>query len=334
MPAAEKWWEADPVDQGGGDDWWKADAAANDTGPAPPALAGRRSELRQGRAPSILERGWEAARQAIFGSEDREEAKAAGVGLQPTPADMAEAGMAAGAFFGGPAAVAPALRGAAGVVGRVGSWAAAHPKTAGAIADGAPELLRGDVSGAVMEAGRGVVGGAVLEQGGKILKRARGAVGAAAAAPDLPSDPAEALRQARALAAAGRNEEARALVDAARRSPPAIPPRVPPSAAPARAATPPPTAAAPAAAPVDRGRAVATSHNEMMAFAKKIASDDPKVGERIHLLLDSNGKPIRRLTRDEAGSVTKRANRAKKEGRKPEETTVWVKNLWTNPGRI
>jgi hypothetical protein len=388
MPATERWWDAAPVvEDGGGDDsWWKSAPAANDTGPAPPALAGRRSELRAGRAPSMLERGWEAARQAIFGSEDREEAKAAGVGLQPTPAEMAEAAWMGSAMLGGPLSIganlpriaraaplvkavrgnpvatmaaygavpgaahgspAEAIGGAVGgalvgapavgnVAGKVRHWAAAHPAAAGAIADAAPELLQGDVQGAAMEAVRGAIGGAVLGAGGRRLARRSGA--GPAAPPDLPSDPSEALRQARALAAAGRNEEAQALVEAARRNPATKPPRAFPTAAPApeRAVAPSSPAKAPAPAPaaVDRGKAAATSHNEMMAFAKKIASDDPKVGERIHLLLDSNGKPVRRLTQDEAGAVTKRANRAKKEGRAPEETTVWVKNLWTKPGRI
>ena len=81
-------------------------------------------------------------------------------------------------------------------------------------------------------------------------------------------------------------------------------------------------AAAPKAAPkvaaiADRGKAAASAHKDLMAFAKNVAKEDPKVGEKIWMLLDDAGRPVKRLTPDQAAA-------AKRGGRQ----TTWVRNLW------
>ena len=58
---------------------------------------------------SVWAKAREAVSQAIFGSPDRAEAQAAGIGLQPTTADMLEMGA-----MGAGAVAAPAVAGMAG----------------------------------------------------------------------------------------------------------------------------------------------------------------------------------------------------------------------------
>lgn len=268
---------------------------------------GKESSMSAGQPQAWWEKGWDAARQAIFGSPDREEAKAAGLGLQPTPADMAGAAMAGGAFFGGPMAAAGALRGAGGVVGAAGRWAAANPAKAGAVAGAIPGVLHGDVTEAVVGAAGAAATGGVGSRISAVRKLFGGksAPPAARPAPAAPSNltPESARAQAQALSAEGRHEEARAVIDALRQKG---------SAAPVQAAT-----AAPTPKP-DAGRAAATAHNSLMAFAKDIAKSNPKVGQKIWILLDEAGQPVRQLTSDQAGAAARKGLK-----------TTWVKNLWS-----
>lgn len=68
---------------------------------------------------------------------------------------------------------------------------------------------------------------------------------------------------------------------------------------------------------LDKGAAAAAEHKRLMAFAKEIAAKNPRAGERIWVELDAAGVPIRHLTPDQAGAVTRRGGRA-----------TWVSNVW------
>lgn len=83
----------------------------------------------------------------------------------------------------------------------------------------------------------------------------------------------------------------------------------------AEAASAAPAAAAPVKAVVDKGREAASRHAQLMAFGKEVAKRNPKVGEKIHILLDEAGTPVRWLTQDEAAHT-------------PTHLKTWVKNLW------
>lgn len=232
---------------------------------------GKNASIGQGKAPAWYEGAWESARNAIFGHPDREEAKAAGIGLQPTPAEMGEAALAGGSFFGGPMAgaavgarVLGGMRGVPGVVGKAAGWAAAHPKTTLAAVNAAPSVAKGDVEGAAMMAGVGALEGTAL---GALVQGKDGVKGAVV----------------------------EKLLESAK------------PAAKAAAKVPRP----------DPGKAAASAHAGLMAFAKEVAKKNPKVGEKIWMLLDDAGKPLRMLTPDEAGAAARRG-----------QTTTWVKNLW------
>jgi hypothetical protein len=67
------------------------------------------------------------------------------------------------------------------------------------------------------------------------------------------------------------------------------------------------------------GAQVAGRHNALMSFGKQIATQNPKVGEKIWLLLDDAGNPVKGLTPGEAGVAARKGLK-----------TTWVKNLWTN----
>jgi hypothetical protein len=242
---------------------------------------GKESSMSAGQPQSWWDRGWDSARQAIFGSPDRAEAKAVGLGLQPTPADLAEAGMAAASFAGGPMAGAAALRHVPGVVGKVGSFAASHPRMVNA----ALGALGGEVQGGDTGAVVGAAAGAVL--GGRL-------------------SPNDVLKKAKDLVTSGKGAEARALIEALRQQ------------GPGRVAAAAPTGAAKVApAVVDKGRAAAASHGNLMAFAKDIASKNPKAGEKIWILLDEAGQPVKQLTSDQAGAAARKGLK-----------TTWVRNLW------
>jgi len=89
----------------------------------------------------------------------------------------------------------------------------------------------------------------------------------------------------------------------------------------ARAAAPAAEEAAPAvakvAAPGAAEVAKAAPAKTVVQFAKEIAKSDPKVGEKIWILLDDAGMPLKRLTSDEAGAAARKGLQ-----------TTWVKNLW------
>lgn len=66
-----------------------------------------------------------------------------------------------------------------------------------------------------------------------------------------------------------------------------------------------------------RGAEVAEKHNALMSFGRQIAAENPKLGEKIWILLDEAGTPVKHLTPDQAAA-------AKRAGRQ----TTWVRNLW------
>lgn len=72
-----------------------------------------------------------------------------------------------------------------------------------------------------------------------------------------------------------------------------------------------------AAKVADRGRKVAAQHAATVKFAKEVAAKNPKVGEKIWMLLDDAGNPVTYLTPDQAGAAARRGAK-----------TFWVRNLW------
>lgn len=89
--------------------------------------------------------------------------------------------------------------------------------------------------------------------------------------------------------------------------------RAMPASAPAATAV---KAAAPSAPAV--AQTTAPAAQSIQALAREIAARNPKVGEKIWILLDEAGRPVRALTPDQAGAA-KRAGQA----------TTWVRNLWS-----
>lgn len=200
--------------------------------------------------------------------------------MLPDPKVVAAAAPIAAGIALGPMVGALPIRGALGAVGR---WAAANPAGAGAISGAIPGVLRGDLREAAIGAGAGAVG----------IPAIGGAAGAATALARKVLGPAAraAPRAAKAIKATTK------------------------AAAPAAKAV---TEAAPAAAKaVDRGKAVAAKHAATVAFAKDIAARNPKVGEKIWLLLDKQGNPTKWITPDQAGAAARRG-----------EATTWIRNLW------
>lgn len=63
----------------------------------------------------------------------------------------------------------------------------------------------------------------------------------------------------------------------------------------------------------------AAKHKALMTFGKEVATRNPKVGEKIWMLLDDAGNPVKELTPGEAGAAARKGLK-----------TTWVKNLWTN----
>lgn len=70
---------------------------------------------------------------------------------------------------------------------------------------------------------------------------------------------------------------------------------------------------------VSKGAQVAAQHKALMSFGKEVAKRNPKVGEKIWLLLDDAGNPVKGLTPAEAGAAARKGLK-----------TTWVKNLWAN----
>lgn len=73
-------------------------------------------------------------------------------------------------------------------------------------------------------------------------------------------------------------------------------------------------AAAPTVTAAAKGAAPAKT---VVQFAKEIAKENPKVGEKIWILLDDAGMPLKRLTPDQAAAAARKGLQ-----------TTWVKNLW------
>lgn len=321
-------------------------------------------EARIGADPSPGSDAWAAFREQIFGSPDRRDARAAGIGLTPTTAQMLDMGLIAGTVMapvGGAARMAggaAARAGGAAVAGgsrvantarAVARLAAEHPRATQALLGAAGGGLH---SGEMREALLGATIAALIPGGGRLPWRRAATEVAEVAAPRAAATVAEtaAPRAAATVAetvapraaapvyasAAERNaaiaETQRRFAEAAGLVPgraSTVAPRAASAAAPAAAAaaeTAAPRAAtaaaaagaAPRAAAASAGREVAQQHANLMAFARDIAKRNPKVGEKIWILLDEAGKPVKYLTPDQAGA----AARAGKE-------TTWVRNLWS-----
>ena len=65
------------------------------------------------------------------------------------------------------------------------------------------------------------------------------------------------------------------------------------------------------------GAAKATRQTAVTQFAKQVAQSNPKIGEKIWILLDKAGNPVKALTPYQAGAALRAG-----------EETTWVKNLW------
>lgn len=268
----------------------------------------RETELRQGQPESAWHSAWSSVRDAIFGTPERQELKAAGDlegVVQPTPAEMAGAiALGASMVGGGPAGLATAERFIPGAMGRVlsgvGRAAKAHPRMTDAAIGAAPGLVHGDFKTAAEGA---AVGALVGGRRGQAAETA--APSATQAARTLTKT--EATAEIGALLKAGKDAEARAMIEGLRSGAVKIADDVAPVAAaqPAKAAV------------VDKGRQAASQHAQLMAFGKEVAARSPKVGERIWILLDEAGSPIRQLTPDQAGAAARKGLK-----------TTWVRNLW------
>jgi hypothetical protein len=296
----EKWWEAAPVEDKSGGNWW--DSAPQ----VAPNFPGKEASFSQGKPESAWHSAWSSVRDSMFGTPEHQQARAEGLPVDPPPSEVYGA-MAEGALMLGGAEAAPmALSGARGIMGKAGRWALSNPSKTGAIIGAVPGAIRGNPREAAAGAVAGAGGGAVSR-----IKALRGLIGGGeAAAPSVTGTAEEVYAQAKALVAAGKTDEARAVIDAVRANAGNVAPEV-------AAAMPAVTQAPVVPIKPDAGRAAAGAHRRLMDFAKGIAKEDPKIGEKIWILLDDAGEPVKRLTSDEAGAAARKGQR-----------TTWVKNLW------
>lgn len=243
----------------------------------------------------------------------------AAFGAIPGIADQSVEGAVLGALAGGALGAAPGASRALGAGGgaapgiarRVAASVARNPVKVSAALGAVPGIRRGNPVQALEGAALSAVAARVARGGGRAPR-----AGAKATQEELDTF----AREISAPATSRTPFPERGLPP-----PPVIPPIPGRTAAPAAPAATPatttpasvPAARAAAAPTVDPGRAAASSHKALMTFAKQVAKDDPKVGEKIWILLDKAGAPIKRLTPDQAGA----ANRAG-------QPTTWVKNLW------
>lgn len=254
-------------------------------------------QLSPGQPQSDVERAWETVRQAIFGSPERAELRDTGIGLQPTPADMVKTGLAGASFAGGTAAGAAGLArvpGAVGAVGRAVRPMVTLPIAGGvgtaayklATGSGLPEaVIEGATTGLAMK-------GASLAGAASKLPGVAGKVGRLASAVTKPTTAPKATPKA---ATPARNTPIRKATTAPKAEP--------------KVETPVPK--------VDRGKAAAAQHKANVDFAREVAKREPKVGEKIHILLDDAGNPVKYLTPDQAGAATRAG--------KP---VTWVRNMF------
>lgn len=309
---SDNWWADDPVaSPSGRDNWWEKDPAGGGTGPAPPALAGRQSTMSQGRPQSLPSRAWSAVHDWYFGGPDRVDEKTAketGIGLTPTPSQMVNAGVTMASMVAAPAAAS--LRGSAilaegaeaaaaapevtGTLAKAAQWVGRYPRLRNAALGALPGLTEGDTRAAKYGAGLGLI-----LPGGR-------------ASQEAVSDVGKLLRS-------GKVEEARVLIEAIRAAASKEAGAAPSAIASLeKAAAPVVAEAAPVVTKaVDLGKAAVEKHRQLVAFAKEIAATKPKVGQKIWMLLDDAGRPIKHLTPDEAGA-------AKRKGL----PTSFIKNLW------
>jgi len=263
-------------------------------------LGGSEAKLSAGtEGESVWAKAREAVSQAIFGSSDRAEARAAGIGLQPTTAEMAET-LGTGAAM----AAAPA---AAGMVGR-GAMAAGRavlpmaPRAYGAYSGGKAGYRAAGVPGALVGAGVGAmrpVGtsaaiGAIegLAEGGVPGAVIGGATGAV-----LGGGAGKVLS---AIKGAQTPQEIAGFYQALRSGGVAAP------------------AVAEAVAPAAQAAVTAGGYTKDVAAMLKAAKEagrEFKVGEKIWVLI-KDGKAVKLLTPDQAAA-------AKRAG----QLTTWVKNL-------
>lgn len=258
--------------------------------PPPPSgfhrsVRGDQSELRQGKPESAWHSAWTSIHDAIFGSPERAEAVASGdlTSATPTTADLANYAMVVGSM-GASGAVEATLSKAPGLAGRVAGWVGRNPVKVGAATGALPGILHGDLESAAKGATVGAVTG----------KMGTGSVAT--------------LKRVKDLVSAGKNAEAQALIQALRSEAAAVP----------SVAAKVEQAAAPAVTTVlDKGKAAAGAHSALMAFAKEAAATNPKVGQKIWILLDESGAPSKVLTPDQAGAAARKGLK-----------TTWVRNLW------
>lgn len=350
------WWEsAKPAPQNGGDDWWKS-AKPDQTVPKI-----RETELRQGKAPSWWEHGWQAAHDAFFGTPEQSDAEAEGAYTQPPPSRVASAIATFAPMVGiGPAALA----GAGGGAEKIAAWAVENPRKVAALTNAAPALLRGDVSGAAKDAaiglGAGELFGRARDVGRALVARRAGA--AAVQGPTRPvieavkdelraglthqlgygvpeplpspvqGPPAPQPSAPRVMTSTGAMPAEPMAVPVVRLEVPApgpveIPESWRPPATPPKAEKPPKPAAPPEKPPaVDKGRDAAEAHAEMVRLAKQAAAQNPKIGQKIWIHW-KDGKPIGVVTEQDARTINGLATR----GKRPGEKVTFMRNLWGRP---
>jgi hypothetical protein len=224
-------------------------------------------------------------------------------------------------------ATAPTMMGGAGAIVTGAARSRLRPIATGAAIGAGQAILtggdvaRGAIEGAVIGAG---TGGAAVRLG---AGRAAAKVAAETAASEAAPDAATLLKIARSASASSTERHAARLAlqkmgwvapEAAKATE-----TVAEAAAPAtesllkkigKSAA---KKAAPAAKAASGG--AIEQNKALMTFAKEIAARNPKVGEKIWMLLDESGNPVKVLTPDQAGAAARKGLK-----------TTWVKNLWAN----
>jgi hypothetical protein len=250
--------------------------------------------------------------EAYFPAEDVRDATASGLATYGSVASglgAAPAARAAAARIVGPRA-AEMLKGAA--IGAGTDFMLGGDARQGAVYGALGALGVGHLAGKA--AARAVAGRAIAKGAGTAAEAAAPAalkiVAPAATEAAVPAASAalqEAVATARnAAATPAARHAARVAIQAAERAGIAIP-------AAAEAVT---TAATKVAS---KGAERVAQHKALMSFAKQIAERNPKVGEKIWMLLDEAGSPVKLLTPDQAGAAARKGL-----------STTWVKNLWAH----
>lgn len=140
---------------------------------------------------------------------------------------------------------------------------------------------------------------------------AKAAVRAATATPTTVARAAKATKTAAPL---------RSVPKQAPKSAPKAAPKAKPvtEKPPAKVAEPAPAQEAEVAPTVlSPGQAASAKHKAQVDFAREIARTNPKVGEKIWMLLDEAGRPVKMLTPDQAAAASRK-----------KLPTTWIRNLW------